>query len=152
MTDDLKNAEPHQQVLLSYMEDAFTGSDASADRKLPLPAAARSQAHVPVLASQAYAPSDLQEQIEGTQGTGFQMDPQSAGPDAALNIKPFNEAGAAVAVPAEMQKNNPEQIAALVNSRERDVNELQTTLAVPLASFNAKFIWHCIMNIEHDCE
>jgi hypothetical protein len=134
------------------MEDTFTGSDASADRKLQLPAAARSQAHVPVVSSQVYGPPDLQEQIEATQGLVFQTDSQSAGPDAAHNMKSFNEAGAAVAVPAEMQKNNQEQIAALVNSRERDVNELQTTLAVPLASFNAKFIWHCIMNIEHDCE
>lgn len=145
--------EPHQQVLLNYMEDTFIGPDASADRTLLLPAAARSQAHhAPVVSSQVYVQSDLQEQIEAAQGLLFQMDPQSAGADAVLNMKSFIEAGAAVTVPTDMQKNNQEQIAALVNSRERDVNELQATLAVPLASFNAKFIWHCIMNIEHDCE
>lgn len=61
-------------------------------------------------------------------------------------------ADAATAVDPPPGAGNQEQIAALVNSREKEVTELQATLAVPLAAFNAKFIWHCIMNIERDCE
>ena len=45
-----------------------------------------------------------------------------------------------------------DSLAALVSSRERDVKRLLATLATPLANWNAKFIWHCIMKLQGPCE
>jgi len=73
-------------------------------------------------------------------------------PETDLNIKLKSDAAPTGAEAVIVPADNQEQIAALVNSREKEVTELQTTLAVPLAAFNAKFVWHCIMNIERDCE
>lgn len=121
----------------------------------PLPAMPMSQAQASLLnmSMDGYSPSYYQDQYAQAHSRGFSADFQAYNQEADLsNNTSLTDAGPAVTVPADMQKNNQEQIAALVNSREREVNELQTTLAVPLAHFNAKFIWHCIMNIERDCE
>ena len=45
-----------------------------------------------------------------------------------------------------------DSLTALVNARERDVKRLLSTLATPLANWNAKFIWHCIMKLPGACE
>lgn len=45
-----------------------------------------------------------------------------------------------------------DSLTALVNARERDVKRLLSTLATPLANWNAKFIWHCIMKLPGVCE
>ena len=125
-------------MLTSRVEDAFIGPVAHGAAMLPQASQAQQGPFMPSsIAQDSYSPSSVyyQEQFVQTQVVEHNAD-----------------AGPAVSVPTEMQKNNQEQIAALVSSREREVNELQTTLAVPLAHFNAKFIWHCIMNIERDCE
>lgn len=131
-------------MLSSRVEDAFIGPVAHGAAMLPL-VHGHSQAQglslMPSIAQNSYSPSSYyQEQFAQAQ----QFHPEGEHNADAVP--------AAISVPTDVQKNNQEQISALVNSREREVNELQTTLAVPLAHFNAKFIWHCIMNIERDCE
>lgn len=137
--------QQHQsQVLSNRVDDAFIGTVAHGAAILPL-AHSLSQAQggplMPsIVAQDSYSPSSYyQDQFVQAQVLDGQLSNNT-------------DAGSAVTVPTDMQKNNQEQIAALVSSREREVTELQTTLAVPLAHFNAKFIWHCIMNIERDCE
>jgi hypothetical protein len=146
--------EPQPQVLSNRVEDAFTGSVAHGAAMLPLPplGLCQAQGQLMPMALDSYSPTDYSDQYISDQSRRFPADFLPSNPEADLNSKSLTEAGPAVTVPADTQKNNQEQIAALVSSREREVNELQTTLAVPLAHFNAKFIWHCIMNIERDCE
>ena len=141
-------------MLSDRAEDAFTGAIAHGAATLPLSAQGMSQAqsHPPSKTRDSYSPSYYQDPYAEDQSRCFSADFQSPDPEADLNSKPVTEVGPAVTVPTDMQKNNQEQIVALVNSREREVSELQTTLAVPIAHFNAKFLWHCIMNIERDCE
>lgn len=70
-------------------------------------------------------------------------------------VEPIVRAPASQDAPILIPKDNninDDQLAALVSSREREVTDLQSTLSLPLATFNAKFIWHYIMNIEPDCE
>jgi hypothetical protein len=112
----------------------------------------QAQGHLMPMTLDNYSSTDYQDEYTSALSRQFSADSRSSNLEAELNNKSLTEAGPAVTVPADTQKNNQEQIAALVSSREREVNELQTTLAVPLAHFNAKFIWHCIMNIEQDCE
>lgn len=141
-------------MLSNRVEEAFTGSVAHGAAMLPLPplGLCQAQGQLMPMTLDSYSPTDYSDQYISDQSRRFPADFLPSNPEADLNSKSLTEAGPAVTVPADTQKNNQEQIAALVSSREREVNELQTTLAVPLAHFNAKFIWHCIMNIERDCE
>ncbi|KAG8833996.1 hypothetical protein FRC17_009722 [Serendipita sp. 399] len=144
--------QTHPQVLLNNAEDVFGAPDVSAFATLAVPAAAVGQSQVYLATGETYAQTAYQEQITHDYSVYAQVEQQAQDKQVDLNIKTLTEAGQTVAVPAEAQKNNQEQIAALVNSRDREVTQLQTTLAMPLAHFNAKFIWHCIMNIERDCD
>ncbi|KAG8753184.1 hypothetical protein FRC14_006329 [Serendipita sp. 396] len=144
--------QTHPQVLLNNAEDVFGAPDASAFATLAIPAAAVGQNQAYLASSATYSQVAYQEQIAQVYSAYVQGEQPAQDKQADLNIKTLAEAGQAVTVPAETQKTNQEQIAALVNSRDREVTQLQTTLAMPLAHFNAKFIWHCIMNIERDCD
>jgi len=136
-------------VLLQSMDDVYRSAERPGGDTLLLPAGPAA-GHVVYHAAldQDYASNAYSAQFPSLNATCQPMPV----PETDLNLKPKSDAAPtgvdAVIVPAD----NQEQIAALVNSREKEVTELQTTLAVPLAAFNAKFVWHCIMNIERDCE
>ena len=133
--------------------DAFGAPDASAYATLPLPAGAAVQTHGYIVPSDAYALASYQEQIVRDHALYVQPEQHAHELQAANNANnTHNDAAPGASVTVDVQKNNQDQIAALVSSRDREVTQLQTTLAMPLAHFNAKFIWHCIMNIEQDCE
>lgn len=144
--------QPHPQVYSGAVVDGFGAPDASAYATLPLPAGAAVQTHGYIVPTDAYALASYQEQIAREHALYVQPEQHVHDLQAANNANIQNDAGAGVSLTVDVQKNNQDQIAALVNSRDREVTLLQTTLAMPLAHFNAKFIWHCIMNIEQDCD
>jgi hypothetical protein len=146
--DDQANTvltEPGPSVILQPMDDIYRMAERPGGDTLLLPTL-----HVLYHAGldQDYASNGFSAQFP-TLNANSQAIPA---PEPDFNIKPNSDAAPTGADAATVPADNQEQIAALVNSREKEVTELQTTLAVPLAAFNAKFVWHCIMNIERDCE
>jgi hypothetical protein len=150
--DDGANAvstEPGPSVILQPMDDVYRLAERPGGDTLllpTLPAAGHVLYHAGL--DQEFASNAFSAQFP-TLNVNSQPIPA---PEQDFNIKPNSDAVSTGADATTMPADNQEQITALVNSREKEVTELQTTLAVPLAAFNAKFVWHCIMNIESDCE
>ena len=152
LVDDRTNAtliEPGPSVILQPMDDIYRtaerpGGDTLLLHTLPAPSHVLYHAGL----DQDYTSNGFPVPFP-TLNASSQAIPA---PEPDFNIKPSCDAVPTGADVATVPADNQEQIAALVNSREKEVTELQMTLAVPLAAFNAKFVWHCIMNIERDCE
>lgn len=146
---NIASTESGPAVLLKPIDDVYRAAERPGGDTLLLPAMPAA-GHVLYQASldQEYASNAFSSQFP-TLNASSQTIPA---PEPDLNIQSTADAAPTGADTMTVPADNQEQIAALVNSREKEVTELQTTLAVPLAAFNAKFIWHCIMNIERDCE